>query len=174
VARGWGGARPNTGPKANPYRTAKLSAAIIEKAKHNFGDSVRPNPLEYLLAVMWSETESPATRFEAAKAAAPFCHPKMMAVNVEAQEDNRLVIEFRDFRKSSRSIGQEEPLQQIATDGSVVSTPVLDQIIDTEHNVVVDVIRDEVSDQDDLDDAADEPPTRQWEPQLTKPRSTKR
>ena len=37
-------------------------------------------PLEFLLRKMRDTTAAPADRFQAAKAAAPFCHPQLQAV----------------------------------------------------------------------------------------------
>lgn len=37
-------------------------------------------PLEYMLSILRDEEQTPAARFEAAKAAAPFVHPKLAAI----------------------------------------------------------------------------------------------
>jgi Family of unknown function (DUF5681) len=37
-------------------------------------------PLDYMLAVMRDKTQSPKRRLEAARAAAPFCHPKLTSI----------------------------------------------------------------------------------------------
>ena len=41
-------------------------------------------PLQYLIAVMRDETNDPAVRLDAAKAAAPYCHAKLANVEVNA------------------------------------------------------------------------------------------
>jgi len=37
-------------------------------------------PLEYLIATMRDEANDPAMRLDAAKAAAPYCHPKLSSI----------------------------------------------------------------------------------------------
>jgi hypothetical protein len=44
-------------------------------------------PLDYLLAVMRDEKADPVARFEAAKAAAPYCHPKLAAIEHRGEDD---------------------------------------------------------------------------------------
>ena len=44
-------------------------------------------PLDYLLGVMRNEKADPAARFEAAKAAAPYCHPKLAAIEHSGKDD---------------------------------------------------------------------------------------
>lgn len=70
-----GGARANAGKKrgsvtkATAFRQEMLARAAAD------GES----PLEYLLKVM-RESPDPAMKFEAAKAAAPYVHPRLAAV----------------------------------------------------------------------------------------------
>ena len=54
-------------------RSAKLRAEMAASGEM---------PLDHLLRVMRSPTESPAMRFQAAKAAAVYCHPQLAAVAV--------------------------------------------------------------------------------------------
>lgn len=44
-------------------------------------------PLEYLLNVMRDEKEDPDRRFEAARAAAAYCHPKLQTVKMQGDKD---------------------------------------------------------------------------------------
>jgi hypothetical protein len=44
-------------------------------------------PLDYMLSVMRDETAPPARRDEMAKAAAPFCHPRLAAVKMSGDKD---------------------------------------------------------------------------------------
>ena len=44
-------------------------------------------PLDYLLGVMRDVKADPAARFEAAKAAAPYCHPKLAAIEHSGKDD---------------------------------------------------------------------------------------
>jgi hypothetical protein len=50
-------------------------AAGVEEATQS-----TETPLEFLLRKMHDTTAAPANRFQAAKAAAPFCHPQLQAV----------------------------------------------------------------------------------------------
>ncbi len=68
-----GGARQGAGRKAGlpnkktAQRTAEIEASGL-------------TPLDYMLAILRDETLSTEDRFEAAKAAAPYVHPKLAAV----------------------------------------------------------------------------------------------
>lgn len=68
-----GGKRPGAGRKAgSPNKaTAERQKAIEESGL---------TPLEYMLTIMRDEAMTPESRFEAAKAAAPYVHPKLAAV----------------------------------------------------------------------------------------------
>jgi hypothetical protein len=70
---GYGGARPGAGrPKGVPNRaTAKREAEIAASGL---------TPLDYMLSLLRDETLDTETRFEAAKGAAPFVHPRLAAV----------------------------------------------------------------------------------------------
>ena len=75
---GHGGYRPGAGrPKGSvTTRTQEVLRATMK-------DGI--TPLEYLLGVMRDETKDEAARFEAAKAAAPYVHPKL--ANIEHSGD---------------------------------------------------------------------------------------
>ncbi|MCC0013684.1 MAG: hypothetical protein H6877_10245 [Rhodobiaceae bacterium] len=62
-----GGRRPGTPNKASSQREADIKASGL-------------TPLEYMLGVLRDENMTPESRFEAAKAAAPYVHPKLAAV----------------------------------------------------------------------------------------------
>jgi len=70
-----GGKRDNAGRKkgvpnkASAERQAEIAASGI-------------TPLEYMLTVLRDETKPIETRMDAAKAAAPFVHPKLAAVEL--------------------------------------------------------------------------------------------
>lgn len=68
-----GGPRNGAGRKKG--QATKLNEAA-RKAALEGGQA----PLDYMLAIMRNEEESPAMRFEAAKAAAPYVHAKLAAV----------------------------------------------------------------------------------------------
>ncbi|MEH6697208.1 MAG: hypothetical protein V7672_00770 [Brevundimonas sp.] len=73
-----GGARPGAGRK--PGATTKKTREIADRAA---AEGV--TPLEYMLTILRDDEQPPAMRFEAAKAAAPFVHPKLS--NIEARVD---------------------------------------------------------------------------------------
>ena len=67
-----GGARKGAGRKKGvPTRRGLQSQSLAAKGML---------PLEYMLAVMRDESVHPDRRFEAAKAAAPYVHPKLASV----------------------------------------------------------------------------------------------
>lgn len=68
-----GGVRAGAGRKKG---TRNKANAAREKAIAESGLT----PLDYLLSVMRDETEEPTMRMDAAKAAAPFVHPKLAAI----------------------------------------------------------------------------------------------
>ena len=43
-------------------------------------------PLEYLLSVMRDPAAAPAVRLDAAKSAAPFCHPRLSSQQIEVRQ----------------------------------------------------------------------------------------
>ena len=85
-----GGARPGAGRK--PGAATKKTREIADKAA---AEGV--SPLEYMLGVLRDEKQPTAMRFEAAKAAAPFVHPRLSTVEAKIDADVSLrpnVIEF--------------------------------------------------------------------------------
>jgi hypothetical protein len=70
-----GGARPGAGrkPGSANTRTREIADRAAEEGI---------TPLEFLLNAMRDETLERAERFDAAKAAAPYCHPRLS--NIEA------------------------------------------------------------------------------------------
>lgn len=69
-----GGKRPGAGrkPGAITKRTQEATAAILASGL---------TPLDYLLSVMRDEQKLPDVRLDAAKAAAPYVHPRLAAIN---------------------------------------------------------------------------------------------
>lgn len=68
-----GGRRPGAGrPKGSVARHRKLANEATIKA---VGDGM--TPLEYLLGIMRNEQEPVERRLDAAKAAAPYVHPRL-------------------------------------------------------------------------------------------------
>jgi len=59
----------------------KYSAAALRQAMNGDGQT----PLEYLLGIMNDEEQDQRLRMDAAKAAAPFCHPRLSSIEVAAK-----------------------------------------------------------------------------------------
>jgi hypothetical protein len=100
VSTGRGGRRPGSGRKAGSatQKTREIAAKFVESGI---------SPLEYMMFVMSrdSDHEDPkvqiareALRFEAAKAAAPYVHPRLAAIEHSGDPDKpietRIKIEF--------------------------------------------------------------------------------
>ena len=82
-----GGARPGAGRKPGiPNKaTAELQAAIAASGE---------TPLNYMLQIMRDDTRDQALRFEAAKAAAPYVHAKLAAVDATLQANVDGIVTF--------------------------------------------------------------------------------
>lgn len=79
-----GGYRPGAGrPKG--ARTKKTQEQI------EFVKATGATPLEYLLSVMRDEQREPELRIDAAKAAAPYVHPKLAQTDVNLTGDLKLL-----------------------------------------------------------------------------------
>lgn len=61
-------------------------------------------PLEYLLALVRDETQPQSVRLDAAKAAAPYMHPRLSAVNMTATVQN--VTEISDEALAAIAFGK--------------------------------------------------------------------
>lgn len=71
-----GGARPGAGrkPSALTTRTREIAEKAIEGGQ---------SPLDFMLEQMRDEALAKDERFEAAKAAAPYCHPRLAAIEAD-------------------------------------------------------------------------------------------
>lgn len=100
-----GGKRPGAGRKAGSAN--KLTRRIADKAL-----AEGATPLEYMLKLLRIEPPSDADevkkaqieamRFEAAKAAAPYVHPKLQAI--EHKVDGPIKVEHYDARESAKRL----------------------------------------------------------------------
>lgn len=83
-----GGARPGSGrPKgAATKRTAEIANKAIEQGI---------TPLEYLLSIVRDEGMERPVRLDAAKAAAPYVHPRL--ATVEQKGDLSLTVKVEQF-----------------------------------------------------------------------------
>ena len=78
----YGGARPGAGRKPG----------ALNKATKQQRDAIKASgltPLEYLLSVMRDEGTDKRERIDAAKAAAPYCHPRLSQVEMQANVTKR-------------------------------------------------------------------------------------
>lgn len=73
-----GGARPGAGRKKNGAN--RLTQEAAAKAADGL------SPLDYLLDVLRDEKNELGVRVDAAKAAAPYCHPRRAPVDGEGKE----------------------------------------------------------------------------------------
>ena len=82
-----GGRRQGTPNKRTLERQAEMDELLAA------GDS----PLAYMLGVMRDGRADPAMRLEAARTAAPYCHPRLSAVDVGNSEGGPLIVEIVRF-----------------------------------------------------------------------------
>lgn len=75
---GRGGARANAGRKKGSL-TAKTQEIVAKAAAEGI------TPLEYMLSLLRDEAQSPEIRFDAAKSAAPYIHPRLSSVEAKVQ-----------------------------------------------------------------------------------------
>ena len=73
-----GGARPGSGRKKGAAN--KLTEEAVAKAKDGL------SPLDYMLDVLRDERNATDVRLDAAKAAAPYCHPKRNPVDSDGKD----------------------------------------------------------------------------------------
>lgn len=90
-----GGKRPGAGRK--PSALTKKTRELAEKAVEG-----GVTPLEYLLGIMRDEALDRNERVDAAKAAAPYVHPRLNAV---------------DHKSTDRSMSPPERVEFVAVDG---------------------------------------------------------
>lgn len=76
-----GGPRPNSG-----RRRGSLNVRTQEIVAKAAAEGLMP--LEFMLAVLRDETKTFEVRFDAAKSAAPYVHPKLAAVEHSGDKDN--------------------------------------------------------------------------------------
>ena len=85
-----GGARPGAGRKtgAATRKTREIAERAIE-------DGI--TPLEFMLNVMRDDSNELAVRFQAAKDAAPYIHPRLSAIDANIQGKVGLTVEIVRF-----------------------------------------------------------------------------
>jgi hypothetical protein len=98
-----GGRHKGTPNKATAARQSAIAASGL-------------TPLEYLLSVMRDETADHHTRLDAAKAAAPFVHPRMGQVDPPAADP-----EFVPLAERLKAYAKRDAIEAAA--GNVVELP---------------------------------------------------
>jgi hypothetical protein len=84
-----GGARKGAGRKPSSLTTK--TREIAERAVEG-----GITPLDYMLEILRNTGAEQAARFEAAKAAAPYIHPRLSAVDATVEGGLHIVIDDRD------------------------------------------------------------------------------
>lgn len=74
-----GGERPGAGRPAGSKNKKTRETATAAAA-------AGLSPVEYLLSVMRNRRKPEAQRMEAAKAAAPYCHPRLQALTIDMKD----------------------------------------------------------------------------------------
>jgi hypothetical protein len=88
TGRKTGGRKAGTPNKA----TSAKAAAIVASGM---------TPLDYMLSVIRDETRDPAMRLDAAKAAAPYVHPRLASVEVGNRDDKPLEISVEERERKA-------------------------------------------------------------------------
>lgn len=85
-----GGARPGAGrkPGALTTKTREIAAQALEGGI---------SPLDYMLQILRDDSLETAQRFEAAKAAAPYVHPRLANVDANMSGDVGVTVEIVRF-----------------------------------------------------------------------------
>lgn len=108
-----GGSRPGAGrPKGSRNKRTLLLEEGAKKATAG-----GTTPLDYLLDIMRDEGQPFDLRFEAAKAAAPYCHPKLAATHVTEGEGHLTHEQW--VRRLADQIGIEQQQEAPAFDTSI-------------------------------------------------------
>jgi hypothetical protein len=92
-----GGKREGAGRKAGSSDLFKKEAAAAVAASG-------VTPLEYMLGIMRDGSADPDKRFEAAKASAPYCHPKLSNVTMDAKVQHELSREEIEARLAAYGV----------------------------------------------------------------------
>lgn len=89
-SEGRGGKRAGSGRKLGA--ATKKTREIADRAAQE-GET----PLEYMLRIMRDEDADLAMRFDAAKSAAPYIHPRLATVDAKVKGDMGLTVEIVRF-----------------------------------------------------------------------------
>ncbi len=110
-------ARPKGSPKLGGRKKGVPNKVTLERERSISQSGL--TPLEYMLSIMRNEGNTTEARFEAAKAAAPYVHPKLAAVEFkgdpEAPIEHRVTIDAFTSRiarlaaRAAEDEGDREP-----------------------------------------------------------------
>ncbi len=87
--------RPKTGGRQKGTPNKRTAATLEAIAASGM------TPLEYLIAVMRDEANDQATRIDAAKAAAPYCHAKLASIEHSGPDGSALVVKIVRFSEAA-------------------------------------------------------------------------
>lgn len=94
-------ARPKGLPKTGGRKKGTPNRTTLEQAQKALGSGL--SPLEFLLKEMRDESNEKSVRIDAAKAAAPYVHPKFATVEVTGK-DGEPLMQNSDPMEMARSI----------------------------------------------------------------------
>jgi hypothetical protein len=97
-----GGKRPGAGRKPGG-KNARHSRNIVLEAQER-GET----PLQYMLAIMKDQTVPIERRDEMAKAAAPYCHPRLQAAALALSGTDELASLLQEINGTSRGLPRLE------------------------------------------------------------------
>jgi hypothetical protein len=92
-------ARPLGSPKLGGRKKGTPNKATARKAAEIAASGL--TPLEYLLSVMRDQSREENVRIEAAKAAAPYVHPKLANIEVAGKDGGPLQVQVVRFAASA-------------------------------------------------------------------------
>lgn len=115
-----GGPRPGSGrPKGAKSYTTKAKEAVLAEVLNRAVEN-ETTPLEVMLTIMRDPATEPSMRFEAAKAAAPYVHPRLSQVDsrvtkvhdvaeLTPEQIDRLLAEGLAGREKAAAVGEGQP-----------------------------------------------------------------
>ncbi|MCE2563366.1 hypothetical protein [Komagataeibacter sp. FNDCF1] len=101
-----GGARPGAGRKKGSLTEAKkIGREVSSRVTKKLADA-SATPLDIMARVMQGDVSITEMQFEAAKAAAPYIHPKLSAIQMDARV-RRSVEDMTDEELAALASGEE-------------------------------------------------------------------
>ncbi len=91
-------------------------------------------PLDYLLGVLNNAKESKRMRFEAAKAAAPFVHPRLAAIQVTAKR--RYALDVTKLTEDELAMLERIMLKAQISEGAQSPEEIMREAIDAEYQIL--------------------------------------